>query len=463
MVEKSFSDIPRNVRDLYEKGNMALQKKNYDYAIAIYNQVLQNEPAFYEGRESLRAAQLRKAGNGGGFFKKLLGAASSSPSIAKAQLQLRNNPIEAISTCEGILNDDPNNVMAHKTLAEAAQAAGFTKTAILSLEMAMKAAPKDTDVALRLAEALTNAGQINRAETIYKELQRINPHDQNLSQLLKNLAAQRTMKEGGYDSLADGKGSYRDILKNKEEAVTLEQENRQVKSESDSERLLNEYLVRFANEPANMRLARSIAEIYIRQKNFDKALEYYNILASGEQGNDATLQKEITQLRTQQLDHHIQQLDQNDPEYQEKLSKLQFARQDLTLNAARQAVERYPNDLQLRFELGQLYFQHGKIAEAIQEFQKAQTNPHRRIQSLYYLGLCFSQRNMNDLAVRSLQNAVKDKPTLDDEKKDIMYALGGVLQKMGKVEEAMEYYKQIYEVDIGYKDVAAKVDQHYSG
>jgi hypothetical protein len=34
---------------------------------------------------------------------------------------------------------------------------------------------------------------------------------------------------------------------------------------------------------------------------------------------------------------------------------------------------------------------------------------------------------------------------------------------MGKVEEAIEQIKQIYEVDIGYKDVAAKVDAYYAG
>ena len=31
---------------------------------------------------------------------------------------------------------------------------------------------------------------------------------------------------------------------------------------------------------------------------------------------------------------------------------------------------------------------------------------------------------------------------------------------MGKAEEAIDQFKQIYEVDIGYKDVAAKVDKY---
>jgi len=68
---------------------------------------------------------------------------------------------------------------------------------------------------------------------------------------------------------------------------------------------------------------------------------------------------------------------------------------------------------------------------------------------------------MNDMAARALQSALKEKPVFDDEKKELLYQLYCVLEKMGKKEEAIEQLKQIYEVDIGYKDVAAKVDAYY--
>ena len=69
---------------------------------------------------------------------------------------------------------------------------------------------------------------------------------------------------------------------------------------------------------------------------------------------------------------------------------------------------------------------------------------------------------MNDLAARTIQNAIKEKLVFDEEKKDLIYLLGSVLEKMGKKEEAIEQFKQIYETDIGYKDVAAKVDAYYA-
>jgi hypothetical protein len=51
----------------------------------------------------------------------------------------------------------------------------------------------------------------------------------------------------------------------------------------------------------------------------------------------------------------------------------------------------------------------------------------------------------------------------DDEKKELYYALGCVYEKMGKPEDAVEQFTHIYGVDIGYKDVAAKVDAYYAG
>jgi len=38
-----------------------------------------------------------------------------------------------------------------------------------------------------------------------------------------------------------------------------------------------------------------------------------------------------------------------------------------------------------------------------------------------------------------------------------------MLENMGKKEEAIEQFKIIYEMDMGYKDVAAKVDAFYGG
>src|SRR5256885_5783398 len=131
MPEKTASELPRDLRDLYQKGTLALQRQNFEYAIAILTQVLTREPSCFEARQALRAAQFKKSGNSTGFFKKVLGGASSSPLLAKAQMSIRKNPVEAIQILEQILSSDPPNSAAHKMLAEASLAADFPRTACL--------------------------------------------------------------------------------------------------------------------------------------------------------------------------------------------------------------------------------------------------------------------------------------------------------------------------------------------
>ena len=69
---------------------------------------------------------------------------------------------------------------------------------------------------------------------------------------------------------------------------------------------------------------------------------------------------------------------------------------------------------------------------------------------------------MTDLAIQTFEEAIKDKLTFDEEKKDVIYNLGSVLEKAGKREEAIKQFQQIYAVDAGYKDVGAKMDAYYS-
>src|SRR5580658_4894646 len=131
MAEKMIGQIPRPVRDQYQKGMTAFERKNFEYAIAIFNQVLAQEPAFFECRQALRVSQHGKSGGGITFFKKMLSGAGSSPLLAKAQMQ--KDPLESMKTAEQVLNNDPNNSAAHKLLADAAMAAELPKTAVLSL------------------------------------------------------------------------------------------------------------------------------------------------------------------------------------------------------------------------------------------------------------------------------------------------------------------------------------------
>ncbi|MEY2467209.1 MAG: hypothetical protein QOD03_1730 [Verrucomicrobiota bacterium] len=464
MAEKGANEISRDVRVIFQKGNDALSRENYDYAIDLFNQVLTKEPALFEARKALRTAQANKSGGGGGFFKKAWSSASSQPQVAKAKLALQKNPAEALQIAEQILNGDPANSGAHRIVVEAATVMEMPRTAVMSLDILLKNSPKDKTLAIQFANTLAETGDGKRAEKILMELAQSMPNDNEVFMALKDLSARKTLNEGGYETLQDGKGSFRDALRNEKEAVSLEQENRVQKSADHSQNLIGEYETRLKAEPNNLKLLRNLAELYTQKKQFDRALEYYELIkATDAGGSDATIDRSIGEIKVRQLDHELSQLNPTAPDHVDKVARLNAEKTEFQINECKKRVERFPTDLAIRFEMGVLYFQAGKTSEAIQEFQKSQSNPNKKIASMNYLAQCFAKRKMFDLAAKNLQSAIKEKPAFDEEKKDLIYNLGTVLESMGKKDEAIEQFKLIYETDIGYRDVAKKVDDYYAG
>jgi tetratricopeptide (TPR) repeat protein len=462
MPLKTLNELPRDLRMVYNKGFEAYQRENYDYAIEMFNQILIKEPYVFEIRKTLRDAQVARSGKAGGFFKRALSSASSSPLVAKGQLALRKNPLEAIQIAEQILSSDANSSGGHKLLAEAALAAEMPREAVMSLEILVKASPKDKDLSYQLAEALAGSGEKTKGEHVLVQLQREYPGDAEISNKLKDLSARKTLDEGGYAALEGGKGSYRDVLKDKAESVALEQANRQVKTDDVAAGLIKDWEDRLKTEPNNLKMLRNLAETYRERQDYDKSLSYYERMMAVDGGTDSSLLKQIADVKLRRIDQSLAKLDTTAVDYAERVAQVKAERQTFQLDECKSRAERYPTDLQIRFELGQLYFDAGKITEAMQEFQKAQTNPNRRVQSITYLAKCFEKKNMFDLAARRLLEVLKDKISFDDEKKDLLYTLGCVYEKMNKKGESIEQFKLIYEVDSGYKDVAKRVEDYYA-
>jgi len=454
MSEKSKREVHPQAREYFDKGIAALRKDNLDYATKLFEQALKREPGFFECREALRLNQFKRVEKKGGFFK-IFGKTTSSSLFPKGQLALRKNPIEAIEVAEQILNEDPYSVMGNKLLGEAATLAELYKTALFAWELVMKQQPDDKGNTIKYCDALVNMGELVKADEIITELAKLNPEDLEVLQLSKNMTARVTMAEGGYDKVTAGEADYRAVLKDEAEAVLLEQENRRSEQESTAESLIREYEERLELDAKNLKIIRSLAELYYRKKDFDKSIEYYELFNKTNLRSDSAVDRAIVKTKLRRFDQQIESASG------EEIEKLKEESKGFEIKQIQKLSDTYPSDLSLRFELGVLQYETGDVQSAIRSFQRAQANPHKEIAALTFLGRCFSKRGMNDMAARTLQNALDKKEVMDDEKMDLLYQLGCVLDSMDKKEESIEQFKQIYERDIGYKDVADRVDAYY--
>jgi tetratricopeptide (TPR) repeat protein len=144
-------------------------------------------------------------------------------------------------------------------------------------------------------------------------------------------------------------------------------------------------------------------------------------------------------------------------ELKKQITDIEQEHDKLLLANAERLVERYPNDLLYRYDLGALYMKMGNPQGAIEQFQKSVGQPQRRVPSLNFLGQCFQQLGLHDLAVDQYIKAAEELPTLDGLKKDILYNLGKTYEALGQNEKAIAEYKKIAAVDFSFRDVREKI------
>lgn len=453
MAEKTLTDIPVAMREMFDKGRAALNKGNYDYAITLFIDILRKEPGFVACRESLRKTQLEKNGQSKSLFRKVMGKAS--PLLAKAQMQVRSNPLEALVTIEQVLNNDPYNVSAQKILAEAAMALEFPQTEALAREIAFSENPTDRDNALKLADSLLKVGRSDKGRRIMDALNHAFPDDPKLISAYNTWTAKRTLNE----SLSGGNvDSYRQMLQDEKETVTLEQLARDVKDPATALKLVDDFKQQLDAEPDNQTILQRIADLYEKAGHFEDAIVHYTQVNELRGGDDPSLLKMITRCKVAQLDHQSKDVPQEDPRHAE----LQKQRFDIQIHDCEARVKSHPNDLALRFELGEIQFLAGQIGEAIKQFQRSQDHPAHRTTSLKYLGICFSRRKLFDMAASTFEKALSEKELFDDEKKELLYEYGVALDHMNKPEQSIDQFKKIYEKDIGFRDVEDRVEKYYA-
>ena len=127
-------------------------------------------------------------------------------------------------------------------------------------------------------------------------------------------------------------------------------------------------------------------------------------------------------------------------------------------------VKAHPTDYELKLKYGNILVQARQFDDAIKEFQKAVKDPKFKILSLNSIGNCFKEKGLYDLAEQQYKEALNSVADKDSELgKEIKYNLGVVSEKKGNSEGALDWYQKIMAVDIGYRDVSARVSALMSG
>ncbi len=452
------ADLDPKLKALYLRGVSALELRNWGYVISLFQAVLKQEPRFLDCRRQLRMAAMKQAAG-----KKSFG--TESMKAMSLQREVKKNPAEAMVNVEkDVLATDPFNPAGNQVLFDAAMALEMPMTAGFALETLTDGHPDNTKYWHQLGEFYYKSDEYERAAQVYEKIRQKDPADLVAIKMEKDATARQSMTSQKWDG-----GSFRDLLANKDEANKLEQANRSGMTRDLLEQQLGNLLEQYASDQNNLNVVKSLADCYEQLEDFGNALTYYE-WAYSLSANDPSLEKKCGELRERVQTQYIKDLEAwvvanpDHPEIEEQRAQLAELRKNMSsgmIDEARKRVDRNPTDMVLRYELGQRLFDAGDFREAIQHLQQAKRSPNLRIKVMNMLGQCYAKLKMRDLAAQQFEEAVKEIPSMDETKKELLYNLGLLYEEMGQKDQYLESLKQIYAADYGYRDVAERVEKSY--
>ncbi|MDD5681276.1 MAG: tetratricopeptide repeat protein [Candidatus Omnitrophica bacterium] len=198
-------NVPREVKDHYEKAQIAIDRKNYPYAIDLLTHAINIKPDSAKARQLLRLAEVKL------YEEKPHSALSVIISRFFSLFRMfvaminetKGNYHDAIAIYEGILKNDPKNGAVLLKLGIVLKLEGMQEAAAETLEDAIEGVRNSAVAYALLAEMHSNLGNYERARQCFKKVLEIKPGDHTAERGLKNLDALTTIDRSFSKKKAD--------------------------------------------------------------------------------------------------------------------------------------------------------------------------------------------------------------------------------------------------------------------
>ena len=106
---------------------------------------------------------------------------------------------------------------------------------------------------------------------------------------------------------------------------------------------------------------------------------------------------------------------------------------------------------------GELYIE--SLASLYDFFQEARKDPQRKFQAMDKTGLCFFFKGWYADAIDIFKQAIETCEIKDSAiAKELRYNLARSYEEDGQIQNSLELYRKLAQLDFGYKDVAQRVD-----
>lgn len=451
-----------DVEGLYLRGKEAADRGNYDYAIAIFTDILRVHPDHRNSRVALRGCEMERfRERGAGMKAKLAAFFKGLGSLIMMNVAV-GKPDKVIDYCERYLANDPTAVGVLLRLARACEKLGHLDAAADTLEFARQRKPKHVTVLRRLGEIQRVRGEYDKSVRCFQEILRLRPQDRLASERVRQVSAESHLKKS---HLEDAK-SFREGLRDEDKAKELAREDHLARSSGEKLSEVAKCQKQVEAKPDDPAAFRSLGDALSGSERFKEAEDAFRkAFELSKRYNDREHLGTAHLRLLQQFERDAKTKADDSARDPHLLAKARDARKrriEFCIKEFEFRRKHHPTDMKLAWHLGNYYLEAGgleNLQKAIQQFQNAMSSPGLKIQAQHMLGRSFAMNPKTlDMAKEQFQKALDqvDDPAMEMGKL-LMYELGAVEEKLNNTADALTWYKKIFVIDAGFKDVAQKI------
>ena len=442
----------KRLQQCFSHANSQAAQSNYDYATEMLTQCVVGAPdnvPYLQGflANLKKKYDFNKKGGKLGFVR----TAAARTAVKKAVMQKDWHAV--IKNGVEVLRRNPWGTSTLMAMADACKKLGLGEPELIYLRMALEADPANADVNRTCALTLADRGEFDQAISCWNRVQIARPDDHEPANAIADLTVEKTIQKTAQrvapeEPTATDFGSGTMPPLRPIEVLTPEEELiKQIKRNPDD---ISKYL--------------ELAKLFQESDHLTKAVDVLGKAhkASGgdrevaDRWNDAQLQ-----LLRQKVSRKEKKVGDNPTE--ERKQALENLRREYNVKDVeirKDRCDRFPNNLNYRYDLAVRYQAIGMYNEAIAEFQKARNDPKRVGHSMLALGECFEQIKQYRLAMSHYEEAVREIADGDSRhKKHALHLAAKLAFQLKDYDAAENHATKLGAIDFSYKDVPALLDK----
>lgn len=451
----------------WKRASEAMAKEDWDFAIMMLAQCVNLVPDNLLYRQNLRGCEERKYGNNKTGAKmagaKLMGVRS------KITLARRSKNWEQLDQqAEAGLQVNPWEAQLNADVGEAARERGFDEVAVFAYEKAVGIEPNNKEFLKSLAELYEQRNEYDKATGVWAKIQKLDPNDQGPQRKMTELHAMKVTHRGGYDEAQTTKDVKARPANAYDEYRPAGGSRADMAAPGESMEADLQHAIR--KDPNNKELHQKLADHYRREDRLDEAIAAFQ-KAVELSGDDPAIREQLEDTELLKMRKAVDAAaekfrkspEDEDLKQRATALKTEFLKREVVVFRSR--VERYPKDLQKKFELAQRLMKFKKWDEAIPLLQAAAANNKIEPEARTLLGECFLNDNKKPLASRQFETAVK--LVNQHEQPDLFlkchYVLARLAEEKGDVEAATTHYTEVLSLDYNYRDARTRMEKLHGG